>query len=211
MTKILLVFTILLSSLAHAGDYSDYYSYCVLNKNGKFEYKVDKVGEFVRGMYTPSSGFDDSAHHAVARTIRGSARLYDEARNILSVLGRGEFVKGKNIRSWTISSLKQQIRLHSMNDFEKASLVTCAVFMLIDYKDNLSTKLGSIIEIYEKGQGICTEMTDIARDLGDAVGLEVRSMVSDEDHNWPEYKIDGGWYILDPTASNFHFMESLKR
>jgi len=83
--------------------------------------------------------------------------------------------------------------------------------MLVNYKNNRSTKLGSVLEIYEKGEGICTEMTAIALDLGRAVGLKVRSVVSNEDHNWPEYLINGTWYILDPTANSFIFLESLKK
>lgn len=211
MKKILILLSFFVLNFAYSGSYSDFYSYCVLKKNGKFDYRVDQVSDISRSLYTPVGLFDDTAHHAVAGVIRGTTRLYDEARNVVSVLGKGEYIEGKNIRDWTISSLKEQIRTHRLNSFEKASLVNCAIFSLIRYRPNMSTKLGSILKIYEKGEGICTEMTAIAKDLGSAVGLKVRSMVSNEDHNWPEYKIDGRWYILDPTANSFHFMESLKQ
>jgi len=129
----------------------------------------------------------------------------------VSVLNNNEFIKGKIIRNWTIQTIKQEIKKRRLNNFEKASLVNCAVFMLVNYKSNLSTKLGSVLEIYEKGEGICTEMTAISLDLGRAVGLKVRSVISNEDHNWPEYYINGTWYILDPTANSFIFLESLKK
>lgn len=201
----------LISHVAVAGSYGDYYKHCVLNKKGTFDYSVEQVDSIMLDLYTPSSAFDTVTSNTVAGIIRGSTRLYDEARNVVSVITGQEFIKGKNIRDWTMSSIKEQIKKYRLNDFEKAALINCAVYMLVDYKGNMSTKLGSILEIYEKGQGICTEMVAISMDLASAVGLKTRSMVSEEEHNWPEYKIGGTWYILDPTSGSSSFYESLKR
>lgn len=211
MKKIMIALSLFVLSFAHAGTFSDYYSYCVLKKDGKFDYSIGQVSDMNRSLYTPVGLIDDTSLHAVAGAIRGSTRLYDEARNLISFIGTGEFIQGKQVRERTIRSIKSQIRIHRLNAFEKASLVNCAVFTLIRYRMNMTTKLGSILKIYEKGEGICTEMTAVAKDLGDAVGLKVRSMVSKEDHNWPEYKLEGRWYILDPTANGFNFKEALKQ
>jgi hypothetical protein len=210
MKNILIILSLLISHTALAGDFSSYYSECVLRKNGNFRYSLEQVEEMNREMYTPSGTYNTISHHAVANIIRGGTRVYDEARNVLSLIRRGTFIKGKNIRKWTKDSLKEQVRIHRLNSFEKAALINCAVAQLIDYRDNTSTKLGSLLEIYEKGEGICTEMTDVAIDLGNEIGLRGRSVISDKDHNWPEFNLDGRWYIVDPTSNGSTFYESLK-
>jgi hypothetical protein len=211
MKKIFIVLLVLFTSLAQAGSFSSFYSHCILKKAGNFNYQIEQVDSSTFDIYNPSGFYQETSHNLIAGFIRGTTRIFDEARNVVSVLNNNDFIKGKKIRDWTIQTIKQEINQRRLNNFEKASLVNCAVFMLVNYKSNLSTKLGSVLEIYEKGEGICTEMTAVALDLGRAVGLKVRSVISNEDHNWPEYLINGTWYILDPTANNFIFLESLKK
>lgn len=209
MKYFLILLSLFISSFTFAGSYSDFYQQCVLKKRGHFKYNIEKVDQETAPLYTPSSLYNRAAHATIARTIRGTTGLYDESRNLLSGLVGGEFVEGKVIREWVIKTIREEIKRYRLNSFEKASLINCSVMMLVDYRSNTSTKLGSIYQIYEKGEGICTEMTAVAIDLAQSVGLRVRSMISDEDHNWPEYRINGTWFILDPTSNGYTFFESL--
>jgi hypothetical protein len=211
MKNILLCSILIISTgLAYAGDFSDYYKNCVVRKNGKFDYEIkpfDPHGD----MYETVSGYDNAAHNTISNIIRGSTRIYDEGRNVVSVYRNSRHIEGKYIRDSTIRSLRQQVSRYHLDDFEKAGLVNCAVGSLINYMPNMSTKLGSLLKIYEEGQGICTEMTDVARDLAKAVGLKTRTVSSTGAHTWPEYRIGGKWYILDPGAYGTMFMESPKQ
>jgi hypothetical protein len=211
MKKIVIVLIFFASNLVNADSFSRFYRNCILQKRGHFNYNINQMDDTIRGLYTPSGRFDETTFSVVSGTIRGGTRFYDGVRNVVSVLRGSEFIEGKKIRDWTIDTLRSEAKKYSMNSFEKASLVTCAVFSLVNYKPNISTKLGSIYDIYEEGEGICTEMTAIALDLGRALGLKVRSMVSNQDHNWPEYKITGTWYVMDPTSNSYEFLEAIRQ
>lgn len=201
-----LVMTIFFTTFAIADNYSEFYRHCVLTKRGKFPYKIEQVDSALEEMYRPTGAYDRYSHLTVASIVRGSTGAYDEVRNLFSVLAGNEFIHGKKIRSWAISTIKSETKKYNLNNFERACLVNCATYMLIDYSPAAPTKFSSLYEIYDQGKGICTEMTDIAMDLAKTLNLKTRSMVSDE-HNWPEYKIYGKWYILDPTTSGCRFLE----
>ena len=201
---------IIFSSLSMAGSYSDFYNHCILKKRGHFKYQIEQIDRETAPLYTPSGFYNQLTHSAISRTIRGSTGVFDETRNFFSGLTGGQFVEGKIIREWVIKTIREEVKKYRLNQFEKASLVNCSVMMIVDYKSNTSTKLGSLYQIYEKGEGICTEMTSVAIDLGRSIGLQMRSMISDEDHNWPEYRLNGSWFILDPTSNGYTFFESLR-
>jgi len=92
MKKIFILLLIVSSSLTMAGSYSSFYSHCILNKAGHFNYQIEQVDTASYDLYTPSGFYQETSHNLIAGFIRGTTRIYDEARNVVSVLNNSEFM-----------------------------------------------------------------------------------------------------------------------
>lgn len=146
---------------------------------------------------------------------------YNNLGNSISdTLGLGAFVisttlqfpivklsEGEMKRLSIISLLKSQVEKEKLNECQKASLVKCASAHSLEYKECLSSELGSVALIYQNGKGVCNSFNRVYEDLARALGLEVEKIASSkEDHAYNKVKIDGVWYYAEPQANNTDFI-----
>lgn len=121
--------------------------------------------------------------------------------------------EASNYYSKYVKEIKDFSKLNKLTDEEKARLVLCSSSLMLRYEKASSTDayLGhDPVLIAKRGKGTCRQFTEIAYDLGKAVGLKT-TRSHNQRHSFIRFKIEDdhhkGWYAAEPQRTACHLIK----
>ncbi|EQC50454.1 transglutaminase-like domain-containing protein [Bacteriovorax sp. DB6_IX] len=118
--------------------------------------------------------------------------------------------KAKAIKNELLSHMKKKISKSQLNQCQVACLGKCVTSEMMTYKMNRAKpKVDGPENHYLTQKGVCTEFAELATDISQSLGLEVRTTYNmAKRHAYNEFFIDDQWVYFEPQSPSCEFFES---
>ncbi len=213
MKIFLIIFTYLSTSLCFANNFSKAKKQC-LESNQQPTCKVVYHEQYTIDTFSKGYSYTLNAISPVVITLVESVdsivNKYINDNIKLNQTKTKNREKAKDIKEKLISIMKKKAIKSKFNECQKACLVKCITSTIMTYKmDRSNTKTAQPIDHYLSQKGVCTEFAELATDISQSLGLEVRSTYNlGQKHAYNEFYIDGQWVYFEPQTKECTFFES---